>query len=47
MTLDWVDGIPLADLKALESSNTDMEELSTRILSMVFKTCTSRWFFSW
>jgi ubiquinone biosynthesis protein len=37
MTLDWIDGIPLADLDALKSSKTDMEELSTRILSMFLK----------
>ena len=37
MTLDWVDGIPLADLEALKNSKTDMEELSTRILSMFLR----------
>jgi ubiquinone biosynthesis protein len=37
MTLDWIDGIPLADLKALNQSNIDMEELSTRILSMFLR----------
>jgi ubiquinone biosynthesis protein len=37
MTLDWVDGIPLADLKALKRSKVDMEELSTRILSMFLR----------
>ena len=37
MTLDWVDGIPLADLNALKNSKTDMEELSTRILSMFLR----------
>jgi ubiquinone biosynthesis protein len=37
MTLDWVEGIPLADLKALKSSKTDMEELSSRILSMFLR----------
>jgi len=37
MTLDWVDGIPLADLEALNNSKTDMEELSTRILSMFLR----------
>ncbi|MDB9696514.1 2-polyprenylphenol 6-hydroxylase [Amylibacter sp.] len=37
MTLDWVDGIPLADLKALKKSKIDMEELSTRILSMFLR----------
>jgi ubiquinone biosynthesis protein len=37
MTLDWIDGIPLADSKALKLSNIDMEELSTRILSMFLR----------
>ncbi|MDC1243747.1 2-polyprenylphenol 6-hydroxylase [Amylibacter sp.] len=37
MTLDWIDGIPLADLKALKKSKNDMEELSTRILSMFLR----------
>jgi ubiquinone biosynthesis protein len=37
MTLDWVDGIPLADLDALNNSKTDMKELSTRILSMFLR----------
>jgi ubiquinone biosynthesis protein len=37
MTLDWIDGIPLADLKALKTSKIDMEELSTRILSMFLR----------
>jgi len=37
MTLDWVDGIPLANLEALKNSKTDMEELSTRILSMFLR----------
>ncbi|MDA8760898.1 2-polyprenylphenol 6-hydroxylase [Amylibacter sp.] len=37
MTLDWVDGIPVADLEALKNSKTDMEELSTRILSMFLR----------
>jgi ubiquinone biosynthesis protein len=37
MTLDWIDGIPLADLKALKKSKIDMEELSTRILSMFLR----------
>ena len=37
MTLDWVDGIPLADLEALKNSKTNMEELSTRILSMFLR----------
>jgi ubiquinone biosynthesis protein len=37
MTLDWIDGIPLADLKTLKRSNIDMEELSTRILSMFLR----------
>ena len=37
MTLDWVDGIPLADLEDLKNSPTDMEELSTRILSMFLR----------
>ena len=37
MTLDWIDGIPLADLKALRNSKIDMEELSTRILSMFLR----------
>jgi ubiquinone biosynthesis protein len=37
MTLDWIDGIPLADLKALKKSKIDMGELSTRILSMFLR----------
>jgi len=37
MTLDWVDGIPLADLEALKKSKIDMEALSTRILSMFLR----------
>ena len=37
MTLDWIDGIPLADLNALKESKIDMEELSTRILSMFLR----------
>jgi ubiquinone biosynthesis protein len=37
MTLDWIDGIPLANLEALKNSKTDMEELSTRILSMFLR----------
>ena len=37
MTLDWIDGIPLADIDALKNSKTDMEELSTRILSMFLR----------
>ena len=37
MTLDWANGIPLADLEALKNSKTDMEELSTRILSMFLR----------
>ena len=37
MTLDWVDGISLADLEALKNSKTDMEELSTLILSMFLR----------
>jgi len=37
MTLDWVDGIPLADLEALKNSKSDIEELSTRILSMFLR----------
>jgi ubiquinone biosynthesis protein len=37
MTLDWVDGIPLADLEALKNSKIDIEELSTRILSMFLR----------
>ena len=37
MTLDWVNGIPLADLEALKNSKTDMEKLSTRILSMFLR----------
>jgi ubiquinone biosynthesis protein len=37
MTLDWIDGIPLANLKALKKSKIDMEELSTRILSMFLR----------
>jgi len=37
MTLDWVDGIPLADLEALKNSKTDMKELSNLILSMFLR----------
>jgi len=37
MTLDWIDGMPLADLKALKKSKIDMVELSTRILSMFLR----------
>ena len=37
MTLDWVDGIPLADVDALRAAGTDMPELSTRILSMFLR----------
>jgi ubiquinone biosynthesis protein len=37
MTLDWIDGIPLANLKALKKSKINMEELSTRILSMFLR----------
>lgn len=37
MTLDWVDGTPLADIEALKASGTDMQELSTRILSMFLR----------
>jgi ubiquinone biosynthesis protein len=37
MTLDWVDGIPLANLEALKNSKIDMEELSNRILSMFLR----------
>jgi ubiquinone biosynthesis protein len=37
MTLDWIDGIPLADLNALKKSKIDMEELSTRILSIFLR----------
>ena len=37
MTLDWIDGTPLADLEALKNANTDMEKLSTRILSMFLR----------
>jgi ubiquinone biosynthesis protein len=37
MTLDWVDGIPLADLETLKNSKTEMEELSNRILSMFLR----------
>jgi len=37
MTLDWVDGIPLADVDALRAAGTDMHELATRILSMFLR----------
>ena len=37
MTLDWVDGIPLADVDALRASGADMPELATRILSMFLR----------
>ena len=37
MTLDWIEGIPLADLNALKKSKIDMEELSTRILSIFLR----------
>jgi ubiquinone biosynthesis protein len=37
MTLDWIDGIPLADLNALENSGVNMSELSTHILSMFLR----------
>jgi ubiquinone biosynthesis protein len=37
MTLDWVDGIPLADIQTLKKSKTNMEELSTRILSIFLR----------
>ena len=37
MTLDWIDGTPLADLKGLKNANIDMEKLSTQILSMFLR----------
>jgi ubiquinone biosynthesis protein len=37
MTLDWVDGIPLADIQSLKKSKIDMEALSTQILSMFLR----------
>jgi ubiquinone biosynthesis protein len=37
MTLDWVEGIPLADVDALRAAGTDMPELATRILSMFLR----------
>tara|TARA_B110000908_G_scaffold42706_1_gene51998 strand:- start:2081 stop:3604 length:1524 start_codon:yes stop_codon:yes gene_type:complete len=37
MTLDWADGIPLADLEALKNKKINMGELSTRILSMFLR----------
>jgi ubiquinone biosynthesis protein len=37
MTLDWVDGIPLADVEKLRASGVDMPELATRILSMFLR----------
>ena len=47
MTLDWIDGTPLADLEALKNANTDMERVIHSYFINVFETCASGWFFSW
>lgn len=37
MTLDWVDGIPLADVETLRASGANLPELATGILSMFLR----------
>jgi ubiquinone biosynthesis protein len=37
MTLDWVDGISLGDVEAIRATGVDMQELSSRILSMFLR----------